>query len=73
MGEFVPDRSGVWEFGLASSGQARLFVDDALLVVSSEPDVHYRRGMSEIAATLELEGARGILSWSSSLLTRGAT
>lgn len=54
-GEFVPDRSGVWEFGLASAGQARLFLDDRLLVVSSEQDVHYRQGTTEITGTVEVE------------------
>src|SRR5438105_14498733 len=54
-GEFVPDRSGTWEFGLASAGEARLFLDDQLLAVSTEPDVHYRAGMTEVTAAVELE------------------
>jgi len=54
-GEFVPDRSGTWEFGLASAGQARLFLDDRPLVVSAAPDVDYRQGASEATATMELE------------------
>jgi beta-glucosidase len=55
MGEFVPDRSGTWEFGLASAGQARLFLDDRLLVVSTTPDVYYRQGSTEVTAQVELE------------------
>jgi beta-glucosidase len=54
-GEFVPDRSGTWELGLASAGQARLFLDDRLLVVSTNPDVYYRQGSTEVTAQVELE------------------
>jgi beta-glucosidase len=54
-GEFVPDCTGPWQFGLASAGTARLFLDDRLLVVSSEPDVHYRQGVTELTSTVELE------------------
>jgi beta-glucosidase len=54
-GEFVPDRSGTWEFGLASAGQARLFLDDRLLVASTKPDVYYRQGTTEVTAEVELE------------------
>ena len=54
-GEFVPDRSGTWELGLASAGQARLFLDDRLLVVSTTPDVYYRQGSTEATAQVELE------------------
>jgi len=54
-GEFVPDRSGTWEFGLASAGRARLFVDDRLVLASTEPDAHYRRGLTESTAVVELE------------------
>jgi beta-glucosidase len=55
VGEFVPDRSGVWEFGLASAGQARLFLDNKLVAVSTEPDVHYRQGATEVTAEVQLE------------------
>jgi beta-glucosidase len=55
IGEFVPDRSGTWELGLASAGQARLFLDDRLLVVSTIPDVYYRQGSTEVTAQVELE------------------
>jgi beta-glucosidase len=51
----VPDRSGTWELGLASAGQARLFLDERLLVVSTEPDVYYRQGSTEVTAQVELE------------------
>jgi beta-glucosidase len=55
IGEFVPDRSGSWELGLASAGQARLFLDDRLLVASTTPDVYYRQGSTEVTARVELE------------------
>ena len=55
IGEFVPDRPGTWELGLASAGQARLFLDDRLLVVSSAPDAYYRQGSTEVTAQVELE------------------
>ncbi len=54
-GEFVPDRSGLWELGVASAGQARLFLDDRLLATSTIPDVYYRQGSTEATAQLELE------------------
>ena len=34
---FVPDWSGPWRFGLASAGQARLYLDDALIVDNYTP------------------------------------
>jgi beta-glucosidase len=54
-GEFVPDRSGTWELGLASAGQARLSLDDQLLITASDPDAYYRQGTTEVTATVELE------------------
>jgi beta-glucosidase len=57
-GEFVPDRSGVWELGLASPGRARLFLDDRPLVVTTEPDRSYRQGTAERTAEVDLEAGR---------------
>jgi len=54
-GEFVADRSGTWEFGLASAGQARLSLDGQLLVENLEADRFYRQGANEVLARVELE------------------
>jgi beta-glucosidase len=54
-GEFVPDRSGTWELGLASAGQAHLFLDEKLVLVSTEPDQYYRQGTTEVTTQIELE------------------
>lgn len=57
-GEFVPDRSGRWEFGLASAGISRLLLDGEILIDNSgpnEPDVLFRQGRKESTAEIDLE------------------
>jgi beta-glucosidase len=53
--EFLPDRSGPWEFGLSSAGQARLYLDGNFLVENVEPDRFYRQGANERLARIDLE------------------
>ena len=51
----MPDRSGTWELGISSAGQARLFLEDRLLAVNTQPDVYYRQGSTELTARVDLE------------------
>jgi beta-glucosidase len=55
LGQFVPDRSGSWEFGLASAGHARLFIDGQLVAENHDADPLFRRGRREALARLALE------------------
>ncbi|HTD79348.1 MAG TPA: glycoside hydrolase family 3 N-terminal domain-containing protein, partial [Chloroflexota bacterium] len=55
IGEFVPDRSGTWELGISSAGEAHLFLEDRLLAVNTQPDVYYRQGSTELTARVDLE------------------
>ncbi|MDQ3809761.1 MAG: glycoside hydrolase family 3 C-terminal domain-containing protein [Chloroflexota bacterium] len=54
-GEFLPDRSGTWELGISSAGQAGLVLNDRPLVVNTQPDVYYRQGSTEATARVDLE------------------
>ena len=56
--DFVPDRSGPWELGLASAGNARLLVDGRQVLVTTEPDRYYRQGTAERTATLDMQAGR---------------
>jgi beta-glucosidase len=56
-GEFVPDRSGAWQFGLASAGPSRLLLDDQILIDNSgatRPDTFFRQGSHEATTEVEL-------------------
>jgi beta-glucosidase len=61
-GELVPEASGVWTFGLAAAGRARLLVDGVERVsVSSERDrgdAFYGAGSREHTAEVPLEAGR---------------
>jgi beta-glucosidase len=55
--EFVPDRAGVWEFGLASPGQARLLLDGTVLLEQDESNSQetlFSRGTHEVTTQVEL-------------------
>ena len=56
-GEFIPDRTAPWQFGLASAGAARLLLDGQVLIdnaLSREPDPLFRQGRYESTAEVEL-------------------
>ena len=56
-GEFVPDRSGKWQFGLASPGDARLLLDGHVLVERDDATAAeslFSRGTHEATAEVEL-------------------
>jgi beta-glucosidase len=60
-GDFVADRSGTWQFGLASPGHARLRLDGELLLdcpESSEVDTRFNRGIHESTTEVEIEAGR---------------
>jgi beta-glucosidase len=60
-GEFVPDRSGSWLFGLASPGHARLLLDGQVLVDkddSGSVETLFSRGTAEATTSLELTAGR---------------
>jgi beta-glucosidase len=59
-GDFVPDRSGPWQFGLASPGQSRLLLDDQVIVEKPETrvDPEFNRGRHEVTQEVELEAGR---------------
>lgn len=57
-GEFVPDVSGTWEFGMSVVGSAVLRIDDVVVVDLSEPQVgssFFGMGSPEVRSTVELE------------------
>src|SRR5579864_6620026 len=57
-GQFVPDRSGVWEFGLSSAGAARLLLDGQPLIDNmgtAEPDPLFRQGRQEKSGEIALQ------------------
>jgi beta-glucosidase len=60
-GAFVPDRSGVWLFGLASPGHARLLLDGQVLIEqddSGSVETLFSRGTQEATADIELTAGR---------------
>ncbi|KAG7528588.1 hypothetical protein FFLO_06074 [Filobasidium floriforme] len=68
---FVPDSSGVWEFGLVVGGQATLLLDDQLVVSNLMPqtagELFLRNGSVEERGQIELEQGREykmVMQWS---------
>ena len=62
-GDFVPDRSGRWQFGLSSPGVASLHLDGTLLIevdgsVSLGAETPFSRGTREITAIVEVTAGR---------------
>lgn len=57
--DFVPDVSGVWEFGLTVCGTADLYIDDALLIDNTNHQIageaFFRKGTKEKVATVSLQ------------------
>jgi len=56
-GEFVPDRTATWRFGLASPGRARLLLDGRVLLEqddSGSTETLFSRGTHEVTTTLDL-------------------
>jgi beta-glucosidase len=56
-GHFVPDRSGIWQFGLASPGQARLLLDEQVLLEqddSGSTETLFSRGTREVTTSVDL-------------------
>jgi beta-glucosidase len=51
-GDFVPDESGVWVFGMAVHGTAKLFIDDELVIDNTvdqqQGDTFFRQGTAEM-------------------------
>ena len=59
--DFVPDRSGLWRFGLTSAGRSRVRVDGELLVDNMEPTrgtTFFGRGSTEVTGAVELTAGR---------------
>ncbi len=60
--DFVPDRDGIWQFGLLSAGRSRLFIDDVELIDNADAwqrgDAFFTRGSSERRADFPAEAER---------------
>ena len=55
--DFVPDRTGAWDFGLTSAGRSRVLLNGELLVDNMEPSrgtTFFGRGSTEVTSTAEL-------------------
>ena len=54
---FTPDRTGIWDFGLVATGVASLFLDDSLLLDTTDAppgDEFFGMGSEEVTAAVEL-------------------
>ena len=62
--DFVPDRSGGWQFGLTNAGRARVRLDGKLLVDNMAPEpgpTFFGRGSTEVTGSAELTAGKTYL------------
>lgn len=60
-GEFLPDQTGLWQFGLASGGRARLLVNGRVVVDNTQPQPEEQydgRWSHEVLGDIDLEGGQ---------------